>query len=131
MEVNGIQIKINSKVNTIFFKLCFIARDNLGLNTVLGFSRSFHSTYCCRFCLIAKQDIQKQVRENVDLILTVTNYTEHCKEKIFGIDEECIFNSIPSFHVAENFSVDPMHDLLEGICRYDIGKILKNFIVTN
>lgn len=47
------------------------------------------------------------------------------------MDEECIFNNIPSFHVAENFSVDPMHDLLEGVCRYDIGKILKNFIVTN
>lgn len=131
LEVNGIQIKINGEVKMVFFKLCFIAGDNLGLNTMLGFSRSFNSTYCCRICLIAKQDIQKQVRENPNLIRTVTNYTDHCKEKIFGIDEECIFNSIPSFHVAENFSVDPMHDLLEGVCRYDIGKILKNFIVTN
>jgi len=70
------------------------------------------------------------LRENTDLIRTVIDYTNHCKEKIFGIEEECIFNSIPSFHVAKNFSVDPMHDLLEGVCRYDIGKILKNFIVT-
>lgn len=47
---------------------------------------------------------------------------------MFGIQEECIFNKIPNFHVLENLSVDPMHDLLEGICRYDISKILNNFI---
>lgn len=46
----------------------------------------------------------------------------------FGIQENCVFNTIPSFHVAVNISVDPMHDLLEGICRYDIGKILNNLI---
>lgn len=50
------------------------------------------------------------------------------KEQSFGVQEECIFNVIPNFHVVNNCSVDSMHDLFEGICRYDVAKILKNFI---
>lgn len=41
---------------------------------------------------------------------------------------ECVFNQIPKFHVIENASLDPMHDLFEGICRYEIAKILNIFI---
>jgi len=32
LEINGIRIEINEEVKTVFFKLCFIAGDNLGLN---------------------------------------------------------------------------------------------------
>lgn len=52
----------------------------------------------------------------------------HLHDQSFGIQEEYIFNLIPNFHVINNISVDPMHNILEGICRYDIAKILHNFI---
>lgn len=108
-----------------------IAGDNLGLNTILGFSKSFNSSQCCRICLASKNEIQKQVQEDVNIIRTIENYTTHCEENMFGMQENCVFNTIPSFHVIENLSVDPMHDLLEGICRYDIGKTLNNLINKN
>lgn len=36
-----------------------------------------------------------------------------------GIKERCVFNAIPSFDVTQNFVVDIMHDLFEGVCSYD------------
>lgn len=133
LETNGVNITLNGEILTVFFSLCFIAGDNLGLNTILGFSKSFNSLHCCRICNVSKNELKSQVKENVDMIRTVNNYEINSD----GIQENCIFNTIPSFHVTNNFSVDPMHDIFEGICRYDIGKILntlinkKNFFTLN
>jgi len=33
-------------------------------------------------------------------------------------------NVLKSFHVIENYSVDIMHDLLEGVCIYKMSYIL-------
>lgn len=41
-----------------------------------------------------------------------------------GIESECIFHTIPGFHVTNNLSVDIMHDLIEGTCRYDMIAII-------
>lgn len=47
----------------------------------------------------------------------------------FGIKEVCIFNKI--IFILKNLSVDSMRDLLEGICRYDLSKILILFTRLN
>lgn len=31
-------------------------------------------------------------------------------------------------NMISNASIDPMHDILEGICRYDMAKVLSDFI---
>jgi len=45
-----------------------------------------------------------------------------------GIKERCVWNDLISFTVTDNFSVDIMHDMLEGVCKFDIGLILKQMI---
>jgi len=40
---------------------------------------------------------------------------------ITGIKETCAFNILQSFHAVENYSVDIMHDLLEGVCVYEVS----------
>lgn len=107
--------------------MCVITGNNLALNSILELSKSFNSLHCCRICLISKNELQKQVQKNISMIRSITNY----EVNVFGIQENCIFNTIPNFHVTKNFSVDPMYDILEGICRYDIGKILNNLINEN
>lgn len=52
---------------------------------------------------------------------------ENVKDKK-GIKERCAFHILSNFHVFDNLSVDSMHDVLEGICRYDVGKILEYFM---
>lgn len=44
-----------------------------------------------------------------------------------GIKEECIFHRLPGFHVIDNLSADIMHDILEGICKFDIVSLIKNY----
>jgi hypothetical protein len=46
-----------------------------------------------------------------------------------GIKENCIWNQIPSFHVTQNYCVDIMHDVLLGVCNYDLAPLLKNYII--
>lgn len=128
LENNGLIINVCGREYKIFFSLTYIAGDNLGLNSILGFNKSFNSMYSCRICTTSKTELHKQFVENAQLIRKIEDYSEHCSKKIFGVQELCIFNKIPAFHLLKNLSVDPMHDLLEGVCRYDIGKILNNFI---
>ncbi|KYN22123.1 hypothetical protein ALC57_05487 [Trachymyrmex cornetzi] len=128
LQENGIIISINNQEYKIFFILPFIIGDNLGLNTILGYSRNFRSNYCCRICYGDISNLKKQSVENISELRTQENYLSHLRNQSFGIQEECIFNSISNFHVIDNVSVDPMHDILEGICRYDLAKILRYFI---
>lgn len=46
-----------------------------------------------------------------------------------GIKVKCIWNDVFDFHVTENFCVDIMHDLFEGVCNYDMGHILHELIL--
>jgi len=39
-----------------------------------------------------------------------------------------VFNEFSSFHLTENYAVDIMHDLLDGVCKYDIGLMLNQMI---
>lgn len=62
------------------------------------------------------------------MLRTQENYSTHCSEKTYGIEEQCVFHQIKNYHVTQNLVVDPMHDIFEGICRYDIAKILNDLI---
>jgi len=45
-----------------------------------------------------------------------------------GIKVKCVWNDVLDFHVTENFCVDIMHDLFEGVCKYEMGYILHELI---
>ncbi|KAF2889611.1 hypothetical protein ILUMI_16562 [Ignelater luminosus] len=45
-----------------------------------------------------------------------------------GIKENCIWHNLSGFHVVDNFTVDIMHDLSEGVCNYDISGLLRAII---
>ena len=48
-----------------------------------------------------------------------------------GVCGNCALNGLLKFHVVENFSVDITHDLLEGVCHYDMAHILSKLIEYN
>lgn len=112
----------------MYFTLCHVSGDNLGLNTILGFIKSLNCSYCCRLCYMSKDEIHKSTVQKDSLLRNFENYEQHSIDKSYGIVENCIFNNVVDFHVVKNVSIDPMHDLLEGICRYDIAKILNNLM---
>lgn len=77
---------------------------------------------------VTRRDAQNLVNEETKSIRTRNDYFHCVINSTFGIKEDCIFNKIHDFHISKNMSIDPMHDLPEGICRYNIAKILNNFI---
>ncbi|KAJ8684754.1 hypothetical protein QAD02_020547 [Eretmocerus hayati] len=128
LETTGITVNIENQIRTVYFVLPFVAGDNLGLNSVLGISAGFNSDYCCRICIIPKNQLQSQTKENNSLLRNVSDYFRHCSSHSFGVKESCVFNELHNFHLINNPSVDPMHDLLEGVCRVDVARIL-NYLI--
>lgn len=127
LEKTGITIKVVNGYKTIYFAVVAIQGDNLGLNTILGFVRSFSAMRYCRICSMDKYEVRKQNTEDVELLRDRENYTADVSESANGVSEECVFNKLANFHVINNIIVDVMHDLYEGICRY---KIWERFYTT-
>lgn len=128
LEKNGIIINIGGDEERVYFALLSLIGDNLAQNSILGFSASFNSTNCCRICRVDKESLKQQTVENEKIVRNRQTYEEDVKFTSNGVKEECIFNALTSYHVTENMSVDYMHDLYEGVCRYDTVRILNNLI---
>jgi len=62
------------------------------------------------------------------LLRTIENYTTDVNDKNHGIVEKCAFHLTKNFHITMKLSVDVMHDLFEGVSRYDLGQLLNRLI---
>ncbi|CAH0547809.1 unnamed protein product [Brassicogethes aeneus] len=134
LAIQGIEVEVDNEKKRIFFCLGLVLGDNLGLNSILGFNESFNSSYWCRCCIMDKKCSFTATTELPDLIRTKESYDsiieslDEPKKENFGVKEKCVWNEVKHFHVAVNFSVDVMHDLLEGICKYELAEILNYYI---
>lgn len=70
IQNNGILLLTNI---TIYFTLGLVLEDNLGLNSILGFVKSFSAHYYCRICCSPKSDLQSILKES-KLIRNKINY---------------------------------------------------------
>lgn len=115
------------------FILGLILGDNLGLNTMLDFSKSFSANYYCRFCKSSKSEALNLFVEKKQLMRTIENYAYDISSNDFtctGIYGESVLNQIYSFHVVTNYCVDVMHDMFEGICHYDMCHVILYYTQT-
>jgi hypothetical protein len=127
----GITVNIRGQEHTIFFKLAQLLGDNLGLNGILGYTQSFSAHHFCRVCRISKKQANTAAFDCSSLQRTQINYkndVDLADVSETGIKEESVWNQVPGFHVTQNVAFDIMHDLLEGVCRYDLSKIFYHFI---
>lgn len=99
--------------------------DNLGLNSILGFIESFSATHYCRSCCSPKSELQKTTFESSESLRNPVNLRNYSET---GIKKCCIFNEVPSYHVAINSTCDFMHDIVEGVARYDMALIINSLI---
>lgn len=133
LEENGISIQTSDGEKNVHFVLALFLGDNLGLNTVLGFTSSFNHNYFCRFCKAIKSSTHTLCAENPNLLRNIHNYDEDVAVidiNSTGIKEVSILNEINSFHVTSNFAVCIMHDIFEGVCHYDMCHIITHCIKT-
>ncbi|XP_023199004.1 uncharacterized protein LOC111610276 isoform X1 [Xiphophorus maculatus] len=142
LETEGLKIPTFEPV--IYGTVVQVTGDNLGLHGLFGFVESFGARYCCRFCLLEKHSFQTIFSEDhPEVVLrTEDEHAQHCQTvqadprlpHVYGVKRVCLLNSLQYFNMANNFSVDMMHDILEGVGQFEVKLILKyihsNFLST-
>lgn len=104
------------------------------MNGIFGFVESFRATYFCRRCESSITECQTQVKVNDEKIrkestyLALLNNIDPKKEVYIeskGLKKFCIFNQLAVFSIFDNFSIDVMHDLNEGVISFFLVQFFK------
>lgn len=136
LETSGVAVPFAEV--SVYGTLAQITGDNLGIHGILGFMESFSANYLCRFCLTDKSSAQSVFSEDdprVTLRSPVLNHQHYTNlvddptlASSFGIKRKCILNTLQYFNIAENYAVDIMHDILEGVGQYEV-KLLFLYLI--
>ncbi|XP_037401191.1 uncharacterized protein LOC119265236 [Pygocentrus nattereri] len=127
LETEGVQVPFSTA--PLKGSVIQVTGDNLALHGIFGFVESFSAAYSCRFCLTDKTELQSVFCEDHTGLVFRTKelHSEHCNTLLqnpsvastFGVKRTCLLNSLQFFHVSDNYAVDIMHDLLEGVAQYE------------
>jgi len=71
---------------------------------------------------VYKQSTSKFVIEDQTLFRNTDNYAARVLADS-GIKHSVIWNETDGFHVTKNWEFDVMHDMLEGVCDYDMHNV--------
>lgn len=136
LETQGIEVPFSDL--PLLGSVIQITGDNLGLHGLFGFVESFSARYFCRFCLTSKDESQSVFTEDDPGMIFRTReiHAEHCEAlqedpmlvSAFGVKKTCFLNTLHFFHTSDNFAVDIMHDLLEGVVQYEL-KLVFQYLV--
>jgi len=127
LEEDGLIINTSDGPKLVYFILGLITGDNLGINCICDFSKSFSANYFCRFCKVHKNVSHYLTEEDQTLLRNIHNYTDDVEKNDFsqtGVNKLSILNQINSFHVTSNYCVDIMHDIFEGIAHYNMCHLI-------
>lgn len=128
LEEEGISISTENGIQQVYFTLFLILGDNLGIHSMMGFSTGFTTDYFCRFCRTHKEILKNEVQINKFELRNEQNYHLDSISLNHGITELCIWNVLPNFHASKNLSCDLMHDMLEGVLRYDMSFLINDLL---
>lgn len=104
--------------------------DNEAFNSSGGFQEGPNAIRYCRVCKMTKAENHKNCPLRDDLLRTLQQYKEDGFQnpKETGVKENSIYNLVLLFHIVYIFFFDLAHDLLEGVCKYDMQHILYELI---
>lgn len=131
----GITIQMNGKSFTVRATLVHILGDTAAIHELLELMPP-QSNIFCRACYITRKDLHNgrfgnehtlRTSESYELDLAAVNNGSLSPAQC-GVIRENVFNSLKYFHITQNMSFDPMHDVLEGIIPLAIKKILNDFV---
>lgn len=124
LEINGLTLNIKGEEKKVYIIVPLILGDNLAQNELLGFSKGFNGKYFCRLCRMSRENALTVNKIDDKYLRNSTNYLEDLERKQNGIFRPSVFNQLEFFHVSSNYAFDIMHDVLEGVARYDVGLFL-------
>ncbi|KAF7987973.1 hypothetical protein HCN44_004789 [Aphidius gifuensis] len=127
MLQDGIVINIEGQQHHVFFHLAKFLGDNLALNEILGFEKSFSALYYCRTRREHRDDCRTLLEEKTNMLRTKENYLTDLKHSTNGVREKFVFDSV--FDMFESRTFDIFHDHEEGEYRYLMGCIIHDLII--
>jgi hypothetical protein len=131
LETDGLYLNIDGKPTQTFLVLSAVVGDNLAVNELLGFTKSFNANVFCRDCFSPKEITKSEVVLREEYERTIENYDLHITQndvKTTGIKNVSPLTELSNFHPINNFTHDITHDIFEGIARYDLPLLFKHFI---
>jgi hypothetical protein len=132
LQSNGIQVvALNGLKMQLHFQLSLLLGDNLGVNALGGFVESFLANFFCRYCLVSKAESQTLCCEMEEKLRTIDNYNFSLFQgdsSLSGVKESSVLNLCNNFHVINNIAVDVMHDIFEGIARYEMKFVISELV---
>lgn len=122
LETDGFFIDKSTNLKAV---LVGISCDNLGANSLLGFTECFNSHFYCRICECSKLECKYMCKTVPEKMRSNDNYKANLRmipqdgddidlKLTKGIKRYCLFNNLKYFNIFDNFTIDPMHDHLEG-----------------
>lgn len=138
LETDGIEIQPNEVLRGSLANVC---ADNLGANSIFGYSESFNSTYYCRHCELDKETCQAKVQEVKNKVRDKASYEKVMDKlkdsdstdlkKTKGYKKMCLLNALGNFHMLDNWCVDVMHDVCEGAIPFLLFELFNHWIQMN
>lgn len=107
---------------------CLLMGDNLGLNQNLDGIEGFNSDRSCRLCFLKRSSYDYYFSCPTHSLYTKDVYLNMVGQPHCCFNKESVLNELYFFHASDNPVVDPLHDLLEGDCKYDFMLVLYIFV---
>ncbi|KAJ8018667.1 hypothetical protein HOLleu_43234 [Holothuria leucospilota] len=109
--------------------------DTLAMHEMFGLL-SPSANRLCRICLATREDIQSIFSEDEFVMRDIETHELHIEEAEHmrngnpntGVKKACILNNLRYFHTTTNYNFDIMHDMLEGVCPFEV-KLLLNYCI--
>lgn len=134
----GVVLKIDGKVIMLRGVLVNVVGDTLAVHELFEMLGPQANSFC-RQCYIKREDLEKGVFRDEFATRTCHSIEEDLRkieEKVYtpsdcGIIKRCSLHNLQYFNAAENWTFDPMHDILEGIGGMIVKLILHNAVVVS
>lgn len=131
LRKKGLKLSVQGGLKKVYFATTLVIGDNLGINSLFGFTESFSNTIFCRICYVTSEDSKSMVKEDETLLRTVEKYEEDIKNldpSSTGIKGSCPFNALKPFHAIKRPSLDLTHDGPEGVFNYGMAEVLLKLV---
>lgn len=132
---SGVMLHWHDRICQVHGTLVSYSADSLAAHELLGFM-SPSANMLCRLCKASREEIQIRFEESDFEMREIDDHDDSVEATILrrngdpvtGVRQSCPLNHLQNFHCVTNYNLDVMHDMLEGVCPYEVKLLLNQFI---
>ncbi|CAB4034289.1 Hypothetical predicted protein [Paramuricea clavata] len=131
---SGVKLHWDGSVCEVHGTLVSYSTDTLAAHELLGFL-SPSANLLCRLCKATRETIQIYFEEDDFEQREIDDHDDSVEAAALlrngdsgtGVRTSCSLNNLQNFHCVTNYNLDVMHDMLEGVCPYEVKLLLNHF----